>query len=155
MTGGSGFTGSYLVPELELRGCEVICFEGEIADPAAIRSAVAQARPDRVIHLAAITFIGSDDFEAFYRVNQIGTFHLLDAVAKAAPTAHVLIASSANIYGNGTAGYLDEATPPNPANHYAVSKWAMECGARLWGDRLHITVTRPFNYTGAGQSDSF
>jgi nucleoside-diphosphate-sugar epimerase len=108
-----------------------------------------------VIHLAAIAFIASDDFEAFYRVNQIGTLHLLDAVARAAPHAHVLIASSANIYGNGTEGYLDESTPPHPANHYAVSKWAMEQGAQLWRDRLSITVTRPFNYTGVGQEPHF
>ena len=155
VTGGSGFTGLYLLSELRRRECEVIAFEGDITNSAEVRTALTAARPDRVVHLAAIAFIASDNFSAFYNVNQIGTFTLLAAVADIVPDAPVLLASSANIYGIGTAGYLTEDTPPNPANHYAVSKWAMEVGARLWMHQLKITITRPFNYTGVGQNEMF
>jgi len=155
VTGADGFTGTYLVAELLSRGHEVVPFASDITDAAAVDAEVAAVRPDRVIHLAAIAFVGTDAVDPFYQVNQLGTYHLLDAVARHAPCAHVLIASSANIYGNTTGGYLDESTPPNPANHYAVSKWAMELGARMWADRLHISIARPFNYTGVGQEEQY
>jgi len=66
----------------------------------------------------------------------------------------VLIASSANIYGNA-AGVLAESQAPQPVNHYAASKLAMEYLVATWYDRLPIVVTRPFNYTGVGQDARF
>jgi nucleoside-diphosphate-sugar epimerase len=109
-----------------------------------------------VVHLAAISFVGHADNAAFYAVNVIGTTNLLQAlVAKDRAPQCVLIASSANIYGNCDASPIAETQPPVPVNHYAASKLAMEHMARTFADRLPIVITRPFNYTGHGQGVNF
>ncbi|EPZ14689.1 hypothetical protein M622_17860 [Thauera terpenica 58Eu] len=168
ITGIKGFTGRYVAAELEQHGWEVWGLgthddEGDaryrrvdLADGEGLRTVLAELRPDAVVHLAAITFVGHDNADAFYQVNLIGTRKLLAALAACDKTPEcVLLASSANVYGNTTAGMLDESTPARPANDYAVSKLAMEYMARLWADSLPIVITRPFNYTGVGQAESF
>ncbi|WP_407278720.1 GDP-mannose 4,6-dehydratase [Aromatoleum evansii] len=168
ITGFKGFTGWYVAAELEAHGWEVWGTGAhdeagdaryrhvDLADAAGLREVIAEVRPDAVVHLAAIAFVGHGDADAFYRVNLIGTRNLLAALGAAAQRPEcVLLASSANVYGNATEGVLNEATPPDPANDYAVSKLAMEYMARLWMDRLPIVIARPFNYTGVGQAESF
>ena len=156
VTGLRGFTGRHLQPALEQRGWQVLGLQADLNDSAALADAVAQSKPHAVIHLAAIAFVGHGDAEAFYRTNLLGTRNLLAALAQQSePPTRVILASSANIYGNQAAGTLDETTPPQPANDYAVSKLAMEYMARLWAEQLPITIVRPFNYTGAGQSEQF
>jgi len=168
ITGIKGFTGQYVAAELAQHGWEVWGIGShdeagdaryrrvDLADAAGLRAVVAEVQPDAVVHLAAIAFVGHGDADAFYTVNLIGTRNLLLALAACSKKLEcVLLASSANVYGNVTEGVLSEATPPNPANDYAVSKLAMEYMARLWMDKLPIVIARPFNYTGIGQTESF
>jgi GDP-D-mannose dehydratase len=167
ITGIQGFTGRYMAAELEANGYEVIGLgsqpsdepgyhQVDLADGAALRDLLATIQPDVVVHLAALAFVGHGAVDAFYRVNLIGTRHLLEAIAACGKQLDcVLLASSANVYGNASAGLLSESTPPAPANDYAVSKLAMEYMASLWHNRLPIVISRPFNYTGVGQGDNF
>jgi len=162
VTGLQGFTGRYVAAELAAAGYAVHGMErpaaaaADLTDLDAMYELVERVQPQVVLHLAGIAFVGAGDAAAFYRVNTIGTRNLLQALAAKAPKVEcVLLASSANIYGNASAGVLAEDAPAHPANDYAVSKLAMEHMARLWCDRLPIVVTRPFNYTGVGQSDLF
>lgn len=167
LTGANGFTGVHLRAELEAAGYAVVgAVVGVPAGPHEValditsldncRSVMEAIRPDYLVHLAAISFVQHADAEAFYRVNVIGTLNLLQALVDAGVSPRrVLIASSANIYGNATAGIIAESQAPQPVNHYAASKLAMEHMARTWNDRLPIVMTRPFNYTGIGQERHF
>lgn len=161
VTGCSGFTGVYVKRELEAEGYRVFDAERagshfDLVQPASIGKVLEEAAPQYVIHLAALSFVGHADSAAFYGVNAVGTTNLLDQILASGITPRrVLIASSANIYGNATVEPITESTPPTPVNHYAASKVAMESLVRGYSERLSIVMTRPFNYTGVGQSTRF
>jgi len=156
VTGLKGFTGCYLKMELEANGHTVIGLQADLTKPNDVANEIATAKPEAVAHLAAVAFVGHGDANAFYQVNLIGTRNLLSALADNAPNVRaVLLASSANVYGNRSEGSLSESTTPDPANDYAVSKLAMENMAQLWMDRLPLFITRPFNYSGIGQDNKF
>lgn len=167
LTGADGFTGRYVRAELEQAGYTVIATGSHMApgphqqtlDITSLedcRRVIESAQPDFLIHLAAISFVQHADAAAFYRVNVIGTTNLLQATVDAGVRPRsVILASSANVYGNAASGVIGESQPPQPVNHYATSKIAMEYMARTWDDRLPITITRPFNYTGVGQPAQF
>ncbi len=116
---------------------------------------VAALRPDAAVHLAGISFVGHADERAFYDVNLFGTLNLVDALNAANVTGNVLLASSANVYGNANESPLTEGTSLSPVNHYAMSKVAMEFMAKARAGGLKLVITRPFNYTGIGQSGQF
>ena len=156
VTGLDGFTGRYMQPELESHGHEVMALTSDLTDPQAVASEVAHLKPEAVVHLAGIAFVGHGNANAFYEVNLIGTYNLLSALAQHVPDVRsVLLVSSANVYGNRSEGILSEDVTPNPANDYAVSKWSMERMAGLWLDKLPLFFVRPFNYTGVGQDNLF
>ena len=167
ITGIYGFTGRFMAAELAAQGCEIVgigsqpsdeagYYQVYLSDATGLSKLLAHIQPDIVVHLAALAFVGHGAADAFYQVNLIGTRNLLEAIAACGKAPEcVLLASSANVYGNASSGMLDEATAPSPANDYAVSKLAMEYMASLWQNRLPIVITRPFNYTGVGQADNF
>ena len=156
VTGLDGFTGRYVQSELESHGHVVVGLASDLTDPDAVATEIAQLQPKAVIHLAGIAFVGHGNANAFYEVNLIGTRNLLSALSQHVPNIRsILLVSSANVYGNRSEGVLSENVTPDPANDYAISKWAMEQMARLWLDKLPLFIVRPFNYTGVGQDALF
>jgi len=156
ITGLKGFTGHHLKAELELHSHTVIGLKCNLTDSDAVAAEVAEIQPDAIAHLAGVTFVGHGNANAFYKVNLIGTRNLLEALAQHAPNVRsILLASSANIYGNRNEGVLSEHSAPDPVNDYAVSKLAMEQMANLWVGKLPLFIVRPFNYTGVGQEEKF
>ncbi|GAB5450754.1 MAG: GDP-mannose 4,6-dehydratase [Halioglobus sp.] len=169
VTGISSFTGPYLAEKLVALGYEVVglsnnhielsnalVLPGNLLDADGLRQSIDELRPDFVIHLAAITFVPHGDIAEMYMTNVVGTRNLLQALAESETSPQkVILASSANVYGNTVEGELAESTAFSPANDYAASKVAMEFMAGIWLDRLPISIVRPFNYTGVGQADKF
>jgi nucleoside-diphosphate-sugar epimerase len=171
ITGVRGFTGEYVRDELLQAGYEVhgtlsrtdvngnppFKYEHvlDITSVHECRRVIGMVQPTHIVHLAAISYIAHDVALDMYHVNVLGALNILQAcVDVGCHPEKVLTASSANVYGNAT-GVIDESEPPAPVNHYAASKLAMEHLARTWSDRLPIIITRPFNYTGRGQSTRF
>lgn len=156
LTGASGFTGRYFEQAALAAGHDVAALQANLADPTGLNAEVAKLAPQAVVHLGAISFVGHADDGAFYAVNTVGTTNLLQALARLPERPHkVLLASSANVYGNCAMSPISEAQAPAPVNHYAMSKLAMEHMASTFADRLPIVITRPFNYTGPGQALNF
>lgn len=156
VTGSDGFTGRHFISRARAGGNEVVPLQASLADRPGMTEELVRAKADAVVHLAAIAFVGHSEVSAFYDVNVLGTTNLLDALVTMEHRPKVvLLASSANIYGNSDASPINEIQSPAPVNHYAMSKLAMEYMARNYMDKLPIVIARPFNYTGVGQSGSF
>lgn len=170
LTGASGFTGRYVAEvalsqglhcagiyrsKLEAGAANIEAYVADITNPGEVTEAVAAYSPDYFIHLAAVSHVAHEDLAQMYSVNVLGTVNILQALnSLTKPVRRVVLASSANIYGVATKLPITEETLPYPVNHYSVSKASMESAAQLY-TALPITVCRPFNYTGRGQSQSF
>ncbi len=167
ITGISGFTGKYLASTLKKAGYEV--FGGSLQVeanaeniPAALcardsmRNLGNTARPDGGVHLGGISNVEYDNITELYSTNILGSRNLLQALSELdKPLKAVMLASSANVYGNAKSHPITETSELMPANDYSVSKLAMENMALLWKNELPIFIVRPFNYTGYGQPPTF
>lgn len=165
VTGSNGFTGRYVCAELKKRGHEVYGLTKDLSvsgrsidlrDKNALHEAVLTLQPEGVIHLAAVAYVDHGCEKDFFDVNVVGTRNLLESLSKLTTLESVIIASSANVYGNaGSDLPITENVPPNPQNLYAESKLKMEEMIVHDFPMLQATIVRPFNYTGVGQSKLF
>jgi GDP-6-deoxy-D-talose 4-dehydrogenase len=155
LSGAGGFTGMHIRPTAGLLNYDVIPLQSNLCDLEAVKAEVARIRPDYVLHLAGVSFVGHRDYRGIYEVNLFGSINLLSALSEIKSLKCVLLASSANIYGNCARSPIEESTIPAPVSHYAISKLAMEHIAKTYQEQLPIVIARPFNYTGPGQSLNF
>lgn len=177
VTGSQGFVGGWAVAALRDRfpGASIIgtsltagmddatgLLALDLRDDASVDAAVAAARPDIVLHLAAISSVAAarDDVAAAFDVNLGGTMRLASAVLRHVPRARFLYVGSSDVYGGTFARWptaLDEDAPLAPLNSYAASKAAADLlvGQMAAADRLRAVRLRPFNHTGPGQDSRF
>lgn len=165
--GVESFTGGHLRSFLKLKGYDVYgttltsssekkTFKVDILDPFSVINTLKQVEPDYIINLAAISFVGEKNKELFYNINVLGTEILLESIVESGVVIKKgIFPSSAVLYGDQNTNVLHEGLVPNPKNHYGYSKYILEQICKTFFDKINIVITRPFNYTGVNQSDSF
>jgi len=162
VTGASGFVGRHLQPALRAAfpDAALLTDPFDITDPAAADSAVGAARPDVVVHLAAVAAIPAARLDPgrAWQVNLLGTLNVARAVLARAPRCTLLFASSADIYGASfRAGTpLDEQALLAPLNTYSATKAAADLAlGAMATEGLRVLRVRAFNHTGPGQAPEF
>lgn len=136
-------------------------FVVDMTDCEAMTRVLLQARPDAVIHLAAVSSVASSwtDPATTLRVNVLGTLSLLDAVRKSGADALVISVGSSEEYGYVTPNDLPvtEAHALKPSNPYAVSKAAQGWLVLQYHKKFAVPAVhlRPFNHIGPGQPHGF
>lgn len=178
ITGATGFAGEYLTSYLEnLNEYEIIgtyisskpddrervkYVRLDLNSPDDVINCIESDLPDYIYHLAALTSPAeSMDNPARTITNNItAQINLLEAVKNSQkPKARILIVSSADVYGKVSEKNIpiNEDTPLNPANPYAVSKISQD----FLGLQYHLSFdmgiirVRPFNHIGPGQEPKF
>jgi len=167
ITGINGFTGVHLERYLSENGFNVYGtvvdtpkfrnhFQCDITHKTEIKNVISNIKPDYVIHIAAISFVGESNASLIYNVNVMGTENILQALLdENISPKKIIVVSSATVYGNQGKEILDESMCPKPVNHYGISKLAMEHMSANYFKHFDIIITRPFNYTGVGQAEHF
>ena len=167
ITGGSGFTGRPLAERLRQDGHEVLTishqasaageFNVDLRDFDGLTRTLSQTEPMAIVHLAGIAAPSHSKIDEMYSANIVGTANLFAALAIARIEPRiVIVASSAQVYAvPDNALQLTEDSPLAPRTDYGVSKRAAEEIASIHSRHVPIIITRPFNYTGPGQTTSF
>lgn len=178
LTGHTGFKGAWLAAWLHRLGASVTGFgaappsepalfalarggewledrRGDVRDGVAVAAAVAAARPEVVLHLAAQALVRESlrDPVGTFAVNVLGTATVLDAVRAGAPGAAVVVVTSDKVYADpGSGRRLREGDPLGGHDPYSASKAAQEHVAATYRDAfgLRVATARAGNVIGGG-----
>lgn len=132
----------------------------DVTDATAVQAAIAQNDPTHVLHLAAIAAVGvaTTDPETAWAVHVGGTRNLAQAILDQAPHCWLLNVGSGLIYGEAAKSGrpLDETSTLAPVDDYGVTKASADLALGAMVRRgLKAVRLRPFNHTGAGQTEAF
>lgn len=140
----------------QLTGQQVNFVRGDICDASALQQALASASFDAVIHFAGLKAVGESVAKplSYYENNVVGTWNLLDAMAKL-QIFNLVFSSSATVYGDPAVLPIKEDAPRFATNPYGRTKLIIE---QMLEDvakaepRWSISSLRYFNPVGAHKS---
>jgi nucleoside-diphosphate-sugar epimerase len=140
VTGARGFVGAALVEALAKAGEAVVGSDlgrsgtepgdfraCDITDPRQVDQLIDGDAFDTIIHCGAVSgpMVMADRPLEIWRINVLGTAHLLEA-ARRRRVGRFLLCSSSSVYGAMRGATIDEDTPPAPDSVYGASKVAAE-----------------------------
>jgi len=181
LTGGAGYIGIHTLIELLERRCEVCVFDnysnsspnalararaltgadfrvirGDLRDADAVGRAMAEARPDAVVHMAGLKAVAESAQLplAYYHNNVQGSITLLRAMDTVG-CSRLVFSSSATVYGMPRYLPYNEDHPREPVNAYGRTKFFVEEIIRDWAAAqagASAVLLRYFNPAGAHES---
>ena len=181
ITGGYGFVGSHLAPQLLGKGYEVIVidketsssksiympletldnctvYECDIRDVTRLEVIFKRHMPEKVVHLAALLNIAESKKipNEYFDVSVNGTFNVLSIAIKTG-VKKFIYTNSAAIYGNPSEVPILENSLAQPLNPYATFKFLGEQLALHYGriNSLAVISVRLFHLYGEGASALF
>ncbi|OGK10272.1 MAG: GDP-mannose 4,6-dehydratase [Candidatus Riflebacteria bacterium RBG_13_59_9] len=181
ITGITGFAGSHLAEFLLAGGHQVFgtrrvrspmedlaevaervtLFDCELTDTSAVRSVLADVKPEFIFHLAAQSFVqASWAYPGYTLFNNLSAqLNVLEAVRELKLDPRIQIACSSEEYGRVEKNDLPltEETPLRPLSPYGVSKVAQDLlGFQYYTSYgMRIVRTRAFNHTGPRRGEVF
>lgn len=186
LTGHAGFKGSWLCLWLQAMGAEVVGYsnglptqpslheiarvgegmvgvEGDIRDLESLAAAMAEHRPEVVLHMAAQPIVRRSfrDPVSTYEINVMGTVNVLEAIRRTGGVRAVVIVTSDKCYENQEWewGYR-ESDPKGGSDPYSSSKGCSELVAAAYRSsffagassdgRTAVATARAGNVIGGG-----
>ncbi len=170
VTGGAGYIGSVTTEQLLDNGHDVAVFdnlerghraavdprarliEGDLRERDQIGRALAEVRPDAVMHFAAYALVAESMThpERYFRNNLVGGVNLAEAMLEQG-VRKLVFSSTCATYGQPERLPITEDLPQRPTNAYGESKLLFE-KVLDWHQRIHglqAVYLRYFNACGA------
>ena len=173
VTGGAGYIGSVVTSRLLAAGHKVTVLDnlchgyrdavpagaelvvGDISNPEILRKLFADAKPEAVLHFAALIEAGESMRvpELYFRANTAATMVLLEEMINAG-IKKLVFSSTAALYGEPESTPIRETDTLKPTNAYGESKLLVERSLD-WLNRVHgfrYASLRYFNAAGATEA---